>query len=127
VNEHVLDSSVLLAIIKGERLNRSVYDLVEGAVMSAANLAEVYSRVSDLGLALSPNTDALVALLGRIEPLTEGQARATGSLRAQTRHAGLSLGDRACLALALELGAEVYTADRAWAGINLGCPIHLVR
>jgi len=127
VSEWVLDSSVLLAIIRGERLKPEVYDLVEGGVMSAANVAEVYSRISDLHLDLSPKTDALIHLLDRIEPVTEQQARVIGSLRPQTKHAGLSLGDRACLALALQVGAEVYTADTAWSNVKVGCAIHLVR
>ena len=127
MRECVLDSSVLLAILKGEPLDPSVYELIAGGIMSAVNLVEVYSRISDLGLTLTPKTDALLALLDRIEPFTEQQARVAGKLRAATRHAGLSLGDGACLALALELGAEVYSADRAWAGLHVGCPIHLVR
>jgi PIN domain nuclease of toxin-antitoxin system len=55
------------------------------------------------------------------------QARITGSLVDQTRSLGLSLGDRACLALGLHLGAPVYTADRAWKKLKLGIPIHLLR
>jgi len=95
--------------------------------MSAVNLAEVYSKISELDAAQWPRTEALLALLDRVEPMTQQQARACGELRAKTRHAGLSLGDRACLALAIELGAEVYTADRAWKQINIGVPIHLIR
>jgi ribonuclease VapC len=54
----------------------------------------------------------LLNLLARVEPFTESQAWMAADLRLATKHAGLSLGDRACLALALEIGAEVYTADR---------------
>jgi ribonuclease VapC len=114
-------------MIKGEKIDTSVFELVEGAVMSTVNLSEVLAKLADLGMKTSPNTDRLLALLDRIEPLTEVQARACAALRSSTRHLGLSLGDRACLALALEIGAEVYTADRAWAQVNVGCPIHLIR
>jgi len=100
---------------------------MDGAVMSAVNLAEVYSKISELDATEWPRTEALLALLDRVEPMTQQQARACGELRMRTRHAGLSLGDRACLALAIELGAEVYTADRAWKQINIGVPIHLIR
>jgi|SRR6185437_5504693 len=123
----VLDSSVPLAILLGEVTNRSTYGLIDGAVMSAVNLAEVYSKVSELHATEWPRLDALLSLLDRVEPMTQQQARACGELRARTRHAGLSLGDRACLALAIELGAEVYTADRAWQQAHVGVPIHLIR
>ena len=123
----VLDSSIPLAILLGETIDSSAYALMDGSIMSAVNLAEVYSKISELGATEWPRTEALLALLDRVEPLTQQQARACGELRAKTRHAGLSLGDRACLALAIELGAEVYTADRAWKQVNLGVSIRLIR
>ncbi|HXE06343.1 MAG TPA: type II toxin-antitoxin system VapC family toxin [Acidobacteriaceae bacterium] len=123
----VLDSSIPLAILLGEMRDRSVYSLMDGAVMSAVNLAEVYSKISELGATEWPRTEALLGLLDRVEPMTQQQARACGELRGRTRHVGLSLEDRACLALAIELGAEVYTADRAWKQVNLGLSIHLIR
>jgi PIN domain nuclease of toxin-antitoxin system len=123
----VLDSSIPLAILLGEAAGFSTYALMDGAVMSAVNLAEVYSKIRELGAIEWPRTEALLALLDRVEPMTQQQARACGELRISTRHAGLSLGDRACLALAIELGAEVYTADRAWKKVNIGVPIHLIR
>ncbi|MDP9038527.1 MAG: type II toxin-antitoxin system VapC family toxin [Acidobacteriota bacterium] len=125
--EAILDSSVILAILKGEALQVSVLDIVEGAVMSAVNLTEVLTRLSDLGMTASPKSDLLLGLLDRIEPFLEKQARTSAALRRETSHVGLSLGDRACLALALELGGEVYTTDRLWSGLRIGCPIHLLR
>ncbi len=127
VAEAILDSSVILAILKGEALQVSVLDIVEGAVMSAVNLTEVLTRLSDLGMTASPKSDLLLGLLDRIEPFLEKQARTSAALRRETSHVGLSLGDRACLALALELGGEVYTTDRLWSGLRIGCPIHLLR
>lgn len=127
MNERVLDASVLLAVLKNERLNDDVLSIIDGAVLSTVSLAEVLTRISDLGATGDPRITALFQLLSSIAPFTESQARSAALLRARTRHAGLSLGDRACLALALQLDADVYTADRAWAGINVGCPIHLVR
>ncbi len=123
----VLDSSVPLAILLAEGIDSSMYKLMDGGVMSAVNLAEVYSKLSELTATEWPRTNTLLTLLDRIEPMTQGQARVCGELRVSTRHAGLSLGDRACLALALELGAEVYTSDRAWKQVKVGVPIHLIR
>ena len=127
MSDSVLDSSVLIAILKSEHLDDDVLDVIEGAFISAVNLAEVWTKVYDLGLTNAPRTREAFSLLDRIEPFTESQARLAASLRPATRHAGLSLGDRACLALALEIAGEVYTADRQWTNISVGCNIHLIR
>jgi ribonuclease VapC len=127
VTERILDSSVLLAVLKDERFDEGVLDVIEGAVISAVNLTEVWTKVRDLGLAYAPRTDTLLGLLDRVEPFTESQARLAADLRNATRYAGLSLGDRACLALALEIDGDVYTAEHAWSQINTGCKIHLIR
>jgi len=127
VSESVLDSSVLLAIFRNEQYDDDLLDVIVGGAMSAANFAEVWTKLHDLGLSDDPRVNAIFHLLSRIEPFTELQARSAADLRSVTRHAGLSLGDRACLALALEIGAEVYTADRSWSLVNVGCTIHLIR
>jgi PIN domain nuclease of toxin-antitoxin system len=62
-----------------------------------------------------------------LHPFDEPLAFETGALRAATRDRGLSLGDRACLALAQRLGASVLTADRAWQGLDLGIPVEVLR
>jgi PIN domain nuclease of toxin-antitoxin system len=127
-SESVLDASVLLAIFKDERFEQDVLSVLEGAVMSATNYAEVLTRLIDLGISLTdPRVEAMFALLDRIEPFTEAQARVAAELRNETRHAGLSLADRACLALALEINADVYTADRPWSRVDVGCKVHLIR
>jgi ribonuclease VapC len=60
-------------------------------------------------------------------PFTEQQAKIAGSLVSQTRLLGLSMGDRACLALGIVLNAPIYTADRSWKGLKLGVRIHIIR
>ena len=70
---------------------------------------------------------SLVGAMPRTEPLSAAQASAAGLLRRMTRAQGLSLGDCCCLALALERGARVMTADRAWAGLDLGVEIEVIR
>jgi ribonuclease VapC len=124
VSEVVLDASVVLAIVQGEAIHPDIFGLLEGAVMSAVNYAEVRAKRADLKPVPYPRMDDL---LDRIEPFTSTQAIISGELRPLTRRAGLSLGDRACLALALELDAEVYTADRAWLDVLPGGRIHLIR
>ena len=62
-----------------------------------------------------------------IRPLTAAQAFAVGHLRPTTRALGLSLGDRACLALAAELGAVAVTTDREWAKSDVGAVVEVIR
>jgi len=127
-SEIVVDTSVFLALIKGERVNIDAMAILDGALISAVNYAEVLTKLSDFGKSpADPEIADILALLGRIEPFTEARAVITSALRSETRHAGLSLADRACLGLALELNADVYTADRDWSRVDVGCAIHLIR
>ncbi len=126
-NEAVIDTSVILAILKNETIDELAYSIVDGGVMSAVNVAEVYTKLSDFRMITARQVDRLLATLDRIEPLTASQARAAGFLRDTTRHVGLSLGDRCCLALAIELGADAYTTEHVWARLEVGCNIHLLR
>lgn len=127
VSKHVLDSSVILAVLLNERFDSDLLVMLEGSTMSSVKYAEVWTKVHQLGISQSRHIDRVFALLDRVEPFTESQARIAGGLHAATRHAGLSLGDRACLALTLQLGAQALTTDKAWARIDVGCPIRFVR
>ena len=126
VSNIVFDSSVLLALLQKERTDAPVPDL-RWAVMSAVNVAEVWTKLSGYDEKASASGEYLLKLLRGIEPFTEEQARLTGELQVQPGVKGLSLGDRACLALAITVGAEVYTADRVWSRLELPCRIHLIR
>ena len=89
---------------------------MDKAVMSTVNLAETVTKLVERGM---PRLDARAALFElKIEfaPFTESQATLCGELRPATRSRGLSLGDRACLALAIERGLPAMTADAAWLG-----------
>lgn len=100
--------------------------LADGAI-SAVNLVEAVTRLTDKGIALD---DLLVGIAGlglEVVSFDYQSAVVTSSLRASTRHLGLSLGDRACLALAIETGAIALTSDRAWATLDVGCEIELIR
>ena len=110
----VLDASAVLALLFEETGAEVVRAQLRTGVIGAANLAEVFAKLSDHGL---PALEAVraVAILGlEVAPMTEAQAQRSAELRPLTRSAGLSLGDRACLALAAELGAPAVTADRSW-------------
>jgi PIN domain nuclease of toxin-antitoxin system len=108
----VLDSAAVLAVILEEPGADHVAPLLPGAKVSAVNLDEVTAKLRDLGM---PESTVVTVLSGL--QIDEDAALASGFLQPATRRAGLSLGDRACLALAAALGVPAVTADRSWAGV----------
>jgi ribonuclease VapC len=124
----VLDSSAVLALIYGERgADKLTPELLANAVMSSVNLAEVHSKLVASGWDSEQAWEDCAGVVDQILPFTMDHARRTGNLVVKTRSLGLSLGDRACLALALEQDAPVYTADRSWKSLKLPIPVHVIR
>ncbi len=123
----VLDASALLCLLNGEPGSERVLEALPTAVIGAANLAEVVSKLRERGLSVEEVEEVLGGLPLDVRPLTAAQAYAIGHLRPTTRNLGLSLGDRACLALAAELGLPALTADQAWAGLDIGVEVELIR
>lgn len=114
----VLDASALIAYVWAEAGAEA--STVEGAVMSAVNWAEVAQKVASRGQDLSRWRDLFASVAFEVLPFTTSRAEAAAALWPLTRRAGLSLGDRACLALAAELGVPAVTADRTWAAVDVG-------
>ena len=123
----VADASAILAALKNEPFSNVDPRLLVGATVSAVNVCEVLSKLHDDGLN-EEQAQAVVAVMDlRVVPFDGLQARTAARLRSMTRHAGLSLGDRACLALADRLGYPVVTADRVWASLEVGIEIIMIR
>jgi ribonuclease VapC len=125
----VLDASVILAAILGEPGGDDVFNSIEDVCVSAVNVAEVYTYAAVNNFPTAA-IDAFFSETGvAVVAHSFEQAVATGHMAAITRKAGLSLGDRACLALAQHKQAEVLTADRPWAAfaVALGLKIRLLR
>lgn len=95
--------------------------------MSAVNLAEVVGRLADWGFVESEVIAALVRVPVQVVDFDSALAMASGMLRPATRRAGLSLGDRACLALGAQLGAPVFTTDRSWQALGLPVEVRVIR
>lgn len=124
----VLDASALLAILSGEPGSEALTPhLLASATSSTVNLAEVQGKLVSRGLDPPEAWEATVNLIREASIFTEEQAKIAGDLVSQTKALGLSLADRACLALAIALQAPVYTADRAWKNLKLGIRINVVR
>ena len=123
----VLDASALLALLNAEKGAQVVQDLLPGAVISTVNLAEVVTRLSAAGMPDAKIRETLSLLGLEIAVFDEEQAFLAGLLAAHTHPFGLSLGDRACLALAEVTHAPAITADQAWVGLDVGVEIKLIR
>jgi PIN domain nuclease of toxin-antitoxin system len=124
---YVYDSSALLAIILSEPGADAASANIANAMVSSVNLAEVFSRAEDKGIPADKTERFLMGKEVRFVDFDADLARAVGALRAKTRNRGLSLGDRACIALALRERATAVTADRVWAELDLPCKVELIR
>jgi ribonuclease VapC len=128
MSEIVLDASAVLALIHQEpgheRLTAAV---LAKAVVSAVNLAEVQSKLVSRGWASEEAWEDATSPVQEVVPFNEEHARMAGDLILQTRHLGLSLGDRACLALGMVLKVPIYTADTRWKKLGLGIRVQVIR
>jgi PIN domain nuclease of toxin-antitoxin system len=124
---YVYDSSALLAIILGEPGADIANANIANAMVSSVNLAEVFSRAEDKGIPVSKTERFLIGKEVQFVDFDADLARIVGTMRAKTRSRGLSIGDRACIALASRERATVVTADRIWAGLDLPCKVELIR
>lgn len=125
---HVLDSSALLAVSKGERGAELVIELINSkeCVISSVNMAEVATRLLDLGLPAHELQRAVTQLGVDVIDFNQEQSLACASLRPMTKSAGLSLGDRACLALAKLMDGVAVTADQAWQDVRISAGVKVL-
>lgn len=123
----VLDASALMALLNEERGAAAVEALVADAVISAVNWYEAYGKLRARGVDSAALTANMAETGIAVFPFDEQDARATAELAPVTRSAGLSLADRACLALAARLEVPAVTTDRAWSDLDVGVEILCVR
>lgn len=128
MNNLVFDASAILAVYYDEPGKQKVKELLDASdpIISSVNLCEVFTKLSEQGLDGSRITESFQALEIRVENFGSADALTTAELRASTKRLGLSLGDRACVALAMRLNAAAVTADRKWQKIT-ACEIELIR
>jgi len=123
----VLESSAVLAFLFNEPGGGQVQELFRTGMVSAVNVTEIVAKQIDKGLAPDLAERRCDGLNLEVMPFDHELARLAGKLQADTKHKGLSLGDRACLALAILTERTAVTADRNWAGLDVGCKIEIIR
>lgn len=124
----VLDASAIIAILLDEYGSDAALAFSDRAAISTVTACEVASALLDKGAPLEIAAELYEALGLTIEAFTASDADTAAELRPQTRSQGLSLGDRACLALAIRLGVPAITADHAWNRLTPGiADIRLIR
>ena len=126
MSEVVLDASVVLAAVGEEAGHEAIYSHAT-PLISAVNYAEVHARLAARGFDRQAAQASLALFDLDVVDFTAEQALASAELRPATRAAGLSLGDRACLALARSRKATALTADRAWNRTELDIEIEFIR
>ncbi len=122
-----LDASALLAFLFREQGHEQVAGLLDDCCMSTVNLSEVIGRFVRDGHSALVVLQRLIATPIEFVSFTEDQATMVAQLVPSTRAFGLSLGDRACLALALARGIPAMTADRVWEELKIGITIQAIR
>lgn len=126
MSRFVLDSSVILAVLNQEPGSENLDDYFVHGSVSAVNAAEVLTKLMEKGQNRETALTTLDLVRLDIVDFDRDQSITAAELRAETKGLGLSLGDRACLAAAIELGATAVTADRGWKDLAC-CPIDLIR
>jgi ribonuclease VapC len=126
-DDMVLDTSAILAAILQEDGGSQVYEILAPRFVSTVNVVEVRTKLIDKGRS-DREIDSALELIDMVEvDFTSAQARFASGLREKTKSAGLSVGDRACLALAAERGAVAMTADKAWKRVELTVRVAFIR
>lgn len=123
----VLDSSAILASFLVEPGCEFINSRSGRRFVSAINMSEVATKLIERGFSFEEFKALGIVNAHTVIDFNLGQALMAAKLRPLTKHKGLSLGDRACLALAMQLGATVLTADRTWRELDVGVGIELVR
>jgi ribonuclease VapC len=128
MSSYVLDASALIALFHQEPGSDKVAQAIEdGAVLSTVNLSEVASKLNELGTPADLIQTAINVLELTIVDFDSELAYNVGLLRPITKNAGLSLGDRACLALAQHLHLPALTTDQVWKDLLPDVTVHLIR
>jgi PIN domain nuclease of toxin-antitoxin system len=124
---YVLDASAVLCLLQEEKGAERVAEALPAAIIGAVNYSEVVAKLVEAGIGEATVDSLIEKLQLKVIPFDRSQAQHAGSLRATTRKLGLSLGDRACLALAAAEGATALTCERIWTKFEVPCKVEALR
>lgn len=125
--KNILDASAVLAVLNGEPGQKKVIPLLTESAISSVNLTEVAAKLLEVGMDEAGARLAISVLgIGEIVDFTKDLAWEAARLRPLTKQYGLSLGDRACLALAINLKLPAVTADKEWSKLKF-CKVTVIR
>ena len=124
----LLDTSALIALLKKESGYEVIENVIASGAISSVNLSELVAVLTRSGVSEQDIDEIISDLVPEIVPFCEAISIRTGKLAKLTQNYGLSLGDRACIALGITLGLPIYTADKVWAELKLeNADIRLIR
>ena len=127
MTKYVLDASALLALLNDESGAQRVQRILRESVVGAVNVCETVGKLINAGMPAAVARSSLELLGLEVVPFDAELAYRAGALIAETKHLGLSLGDRSCLALGAMLNRTVVTADRIWSKLTIGVAIEVIR
>jgi ribonuclease VapC len=122
-----LDASALLSFMFRETGHERVASVIGESCISSVNISEVLGRFSRDGHNCRKVLKEIQATPIEVVSFDAAQAMIAAELVAKTAAFGLSLGDRACLALALARKVPAMTADQVWARVDAGVDIRVIR
>ena len=123
----VLDASAVMSVMGREKGWQKVLAMLPQSCISTVNISEIAAKIAERGGPVEATRLELDCYQMLVIPFDQDRAYRAASLRPLTRSVGLSFGDRACLALGLEMNLPVVTAERAWAKLDLGIAIEVIR
>ncbi|MBX9785816.1 MAG: type II toxin-antitoxin system VapC family toxin [Alphaproteobacteria bacterium] len=123
----ILDASALLALIQEEPGSDVIKPLLKNSVMSTVNVTETLTALQKVNILPEEGIESISFLINEIVDFDMDQAKKAADLYPKVKHKGLSLGDRACLALGIKYKAKIYTADKVWKDIHPELDIRLIR
>jgi ribonuclease VapC len=127
VSKYVLDASALLALMNNEAGAQRVRDILAESVIGAANVCETFGRLISAGMTPGDARTSIELLNLEVIPFDTELAYNAGALVPRTKKLGLSLGDRACLALGMALNRTVVTAELLWHRLKIEVTVEVIR
>jgi ribonuclease VapC len=127
VSKYVLDASALLALLNNEPGSQRVKEILAESVIGAVNVSEAFGKLASSGMNTEDVRTSIDLINPEVIPFDTALAYKAGALVVETKRLGLSLGDRACLALGISRKNIVVTADQLWSKLKLDVRIEVIR